>query len=385
MRVAAVLASLLLCGRFKAQERQSSALGPDTESLIASVKSAVGQAYLSGDQFTQIRETLLRWIDTWIKQGKSQNEINRELRDAGLIDRRELPRDEVLKSFIGYLAEAKVQPLSGGEDILQVRLGIGMTCGYDETVVLYRRQPFARIGILNEFEPSHPIAQRYTSIVIGPRDSRGRRIVAAGAVSLWCTSTYVGAVLRLESLQDSCMRTLLKRAVAARIWDDAAVVRASVEGNVATFLYQASLPDGELMSRKAIARYSISGEQVRREPPIALSRIGFIDEWLMMDDREAVRWSTPNAAKRHRDLSAWVANKPFEYWKTWLCSGSPSRWEVVINPLKDPTERRVFLLAEAGANKMKMLKVSKESLSGCREMGLPGLAADLGWQLGQGR
>lgn len=41
----------------------------------------------------------------------------------------------------------------------------------------------------------------------------------------------------------------------------------------------------------AIARYEVTGEQIRRIHPLALSPEDFLDEWVQLDWEEAVRWS----------------------------------------------------------------------------------------------
>jgi len=141
-------------------------------------------------------------------------------------------------------------------------------------------------------------------------------------------------------------------------------ITASVQGSTAEFRYETLVPGPEVMVRKAIARFSRAGGGLERNAPIALSRAGFVDEWLGMDDREAARWSTLKAAQHHSQLSGWAAHG-FALEQIALCPGKPQTWQIPIH-FDKPGEQRTITLNDANPYGMRVLNVSSEPGANCR-------------------
>ncbi len=57
------------------------------------------------------------------------------------------------------------------QSILALRLGIGTTCSFDETIILYQRQPSKRIGWLNHGDMKDGVGYVFSAFKIGPKDA----------------------------------------------------------------------------------------------------------------------------------------------------------------------------------------------------------------------
>ncbi len=142
-----------------------------------------------------------------------------------------------------------------------------------------------------------------------------------------------------------------------------------VNSNTVTFDYTTAIRDPNVLTREGLARYSIQAGRAIRQPPIALSYGGFIDEWLNMDDTEAARWSTPEAGMRHRDLAARF-QKEFLTWSHVAdCPGTPSAREIAVQS-DESKQTTVFLIAGSNALEMRLLSVSDTLSPSCREIGI---------------
>jgi hypothetical protein len=333
---------------------------------------------LKGSELARARGQYLSWIDARVLGGADQNAMNRELVHAGLIhpvasqNQRQVSVDNS-----GWLEEVIERSVPGAADLLEVRLGIGTICSSDETIAVYSRRPLRRLGIINrriQGTDEQQVPWWFSPLAIGPTDATGHRLLAIGGNSGWCTSNARGGTLRIEDLQDSTMQTLLDRDVSNWSGNDVHIT-ASVHGNTAEFLYEALILGPDVMGRKAIARFSRTGSGLERDAPIALSRTGFIDEWLMMDDAEAAHWSTPEATQHHPQLSGWAANG-FSFEQIALCPGKPQTWQIQIH-FDKPVEQRTITLNEAGPYGMRVLNVSREPRANCHQAARRELEGDL--------
>jgi hypothetical protein len=97
-----------------------------------------------------------------------------------------------------------------------------------------------------------------------------------------------------------------------------------------TFWYLGGIGDGMYLSLPAIARYRVVGGHTVLEAPVALTRAGFIHEWLAMADVDAVRWSEPEAFKMRKEIVAASEKHGLKLANIARCGGSPTVWEVGV-------------------------------------------------------
>jgi hypothetical protein len=136
------------------------------------------------------------------------------------------------------------------------------------------------------------------------------------------------------------------------------------------------------MSVPAILRYRVTGDLAVREGPIALTRAGFLQEWLNMDDAEAARWSEPDAAGKHAAVSVAFAHDTFSWDRIARCDGSPQVWEIGVR-LVEAKARYIFLMIGSRAGELRMRSIGDGPSESCAPLdvrkNLSGLGAELPW------
>jgi hypothetical protein len=96
--------------------------------------------------------------------------------------------------------------------------------------------------------------------------------------------------------------------------------------------------DADLIERKVVYRYRVSGDTVERIQPIALNGRDFVDEWLTSNDAHARNWSDPNAAddllKARQTLVASLKGENgllLKYGPVRACGSGKDRYQVEID------------------------------------------------------
>ena len=113
------------------------------------------------------------------------------------------------------------------------------------------------------------------------------RFFASGWVVSNCTSNWNGKRVGIDRWKNSVVRGVLVRDLAAKDSAEGESISAPVERDVVTFRYSGAIGDVDLLSGPAIARYRIVGDRAVPTLPVALTRAGFIHEWMAMSDGEA--------------------------------------------------------------------------------------------------
>jgi hypothetical protein len=346
---------------------------PDTRTLAATLKAA---------RAAQTRESFLAWVDARLKNPEQVDSFNRELRRAGINGP---GRDEFWGTDnVGLL---QVTPIPTAPDLFAIRLGIGVASGYDETVVFYHRQPWHRIGWLNDDLSTKEYSQ-FSSIAVSEKDANGNRLIASSGFAI--DRRYTGPFtvkFRIDRLEPASLKTLLSKEMTAEYnyvpghdgLEDL-FAKASVEGNVATFRYSHRMHNEEY--EPAILRYSVSGTAVTRIAPLAITRSGFLDEWISLDPRDVAQWSAPESLKGHHPIKEFLKqheNDDHIYFnKISLCSNSPRTWQISASSgFNAPTATWYFLLTESGAANMRMLGVKDNPNPECVEHDLDALTEEL--------
>ena len=104
-----------------------------------------------------------------------------------------------------------------------------------------------------------------------------------------------------------------------------------------------------------------------RVAPVALTRGGFVREWLDMDDGEAARWSAAEAARAHKKAVESLGHKALKWAKAFRCRGSV--WEIGVGN-DDEKQVLFFRMESAHASRLRMLSVSDQPSPACESVDL---------------
>jgi hypothetical protein len=338
--------------------------------------------WLPPEKFASLRDQYLAWIESRLKSGHGVEALNRELRAVGLLA--EWPSDKNLdalldemdRSHAGYLEPIFTKAPRGDRNVLFVAAGMyrGAGCSLDVAAAVYQRRPWKRLAVLNAGDPEY--AFHLSGVDAGVAGRSGERILATAWVASNCTSTWNGKRIRIDRTAGTSIIPVLAANLNAQDRFEGEAVGVSMPGNIVTFLYRGPTGDGDLISGPSIARYRVAQDRAVREAPIALTRAGFLQEWLNMDEAEALRWGTAQAAAARASIS----KDGFEWARIAQCAGSPAVWEVGIRPTE--TQRlHIFRIQGSRARELRMLGVTDHATESCVEedltKGLRGVAAEL--------
>ncbi|SPE34244.1 hypothetical protein SBA3_2120021 [Candidatus Sulfopaludibacter sp. SbA3] len=352
----------------------------DANRLAADLQALRGTERLSDAQYKRIQTEYLEWIDARVGAGKTVDTMNTELRAQGLFSDWKDSVDENFKTHAGYLEPLSVRDLHAAGDILVIvaQMYQGALCSLDDTIVLYQRTPPRRIGQINA--ESGKYAHYLSGLDVGEKLASGARLIASGWTFSNCTSTWNGKTIRIDRLRETSVENILTRDLWAQDRFPEENVSARLQGVIVSFFYQGGIGDAELLSVPSIARYRVLAGGAIREAPVALTRAGFIREWLDMDDAEASRWSEPAALKARTPAAAAIKKNGIAWQGVSQCLAPI--WEVAIRP-NDTQSLYVFHISGARATALRMLAVTNKLTPGCTAIdiksNLNSVGAELPW------
>ncbi len=354
----------------------------DTARLAAQVRAVRGRNWLKAAEYAPLKAQFLEWIDARVLAGRTIESMNRELKAAGLLLEPPKSADPYSTDYTGQLAGVSAQPVRGAGDLLAIGAGIsrGSTCHLDDTVILYQREPLRRLAHINAELGDGDFACCLSGLAAGEKDASGARLIASGWVYSNCTSVWNGKRIRIDRLKASSVENILARSLSARDREASENVAPWVRGDEVTFWYDAGLGDSEAMAPPAIARYRVAENRAIREPPAALTRAGFIREWLDMDDSEAAHWSEPDALRGHQAVASAFQHHGFDWAHIGRCAAPPPVWEIGVR-LDKSKKLYVFRIRASRATELRMLAVTDHWTSSCAEFPLSSMLKTLGTEL----
>jgi hypothetical protein len=266
-------------------------------------------------------------------------------------------------------------------DLLVIVAGIykGNACSLDTTAVIYQRAPLKRLAILSAETGEFLYAYHLSGLATSGQSASGERLFASGWVVSNCTSNWNGKRIRIDRARDSVTTGILVRDLEAKDSDEGESVRADITRDIVTFRYNGAIGDPDLLSGPAVARYRVERDRAVRIAPLALTRAGFLYEWLRISDAEVSRWSEPESLALRKPVSSALAHG-YQWERVGACGGSPPVWEIAVRTHDSP-ELQVFRIAGSRATELRMLAITRAVTPSCTAKdiaeGLADVAAEL--------
>lgn len=208
----------------------------------------------------------------------------------------------------GSLVAFEVSRFEEHPDMLAVVARLGIRCGSDSTLILYRRTPSGwRETMVRRSEPYSEVKGGWGDLrfAVSPVDAQGRWFVATVSTTPWCTSAWQGLHYALARPGAMAGKPNVFFEGKGTIWlggDEDLLVRAERD---AFELRQISASiDPAVHSRRHVRRYIVHGDSVRRVQPVAETVRDFVDEWIVSPWAEAKDWSggDPELTRVHARL-----------------------------------------------------------------------------------
>ncbi|WP_321478212.1 hypothetical protein [uncultured Paludibaculum sp.] len=319
-------------------------------------------------EFDSTQRRFLTWIESRIGKGFTVQQMNAELASAQLLSDGPHTVDDMFdKDYVGFVGEVEDVDLHLERGLFAIKFGIhtGSYCNFDETLVLYARDPMRRLAKINAAQP-HRHGHHLREAAVGKDVPNRGRLIASAWVASNCTSNWNGNIFRIDRQRGQILESVFHKGVDSYLDDR---LRISTEGDTVTFHYTSSDGDASVLIREAIARYRIRHGRAVRQAPLAPSFGGFIDEWLVLGENDVPRWSARAAIAQHRALVARLKKGSFSWKYAADCAGAVLAREIGIR-WDDSGRITVFRISGSSAAELRMLSVSDSFTPGCREIDL---------------
>lgn len=264
---------------------------------------------------------------------------------------------------IGY----QVSRVEGHPDMLAVVATLAIHCGSDSMLMLYERDgPRWRELLVRRSGPYAKISGGWGDLrfAVSPTDAQGNWFVATVSTTPWCTSAWQGLPYELARPGPAPDRPNVFFRGKSTIYlgdEDDLVVKA--ERAAFELRFDGSSLDPDILIRRHVRRYSVTGETVRRVQPVAESVRDFVDEWTDSPWSEAKEWSgvSPGLAAAHSTLRAARFNSLGGFASIRACKGGATQVELASDQAPD-----WYLLVRGGAKgPWTMERGGRQGVAGC--------------------
>jgi hypothetical protein len=235
--------------------------------------------------------------------------------------------------------------------MLAVVATLGIKCGSDSMLMLYRRESGRWSEVMvRRSEPYSEVRGGWGDLrfAVSPKDSKGGWFVATVSTTPWCTSAWQGLPYELArpGPAPDRPRVILRGKGTIYLGDESDLVL-KAERDAFELRHDGSSLDSEILIRRHVRRFAVAGDSVRRVPPVAESVRDFVDEWISSPWAEAKAWSgsDPALAAAHSALEASRLETLRGFDSVRACSGDST--EVQLDVLTGPNW---FLLVRGGAD-----------------------------------
>lgn len=322
-----------------------------------------------------LKNELLAWFEAELARtgdpGAAAARLNRHIPRITAAPRPGDPDANLFQALVGTVSPVRASRFRVSPDHAVVVIGVGIVCGYDESVYVYRKtDSWIRVLAVEATESlGRPYQPRYYQhLLLSPPDAMGRRLFAADAFHPWCTSNFSRyTVLAFQLSEDRA--------------EEVAFLSFSSWGRISSLkVYPRSLlaeyydTVGNRHPRIPLHLRFYPGYFERAEP-IAHYVEDFVGEWIQASWPEAARWSNVSVleelARAHRErhdesfyrtiASLHGCTQPdlFQVGARFEQRGS------LTDRLKN-SYWRYYLVRQLAAESFRMEEVRTQTLPGCR-------------------
>lgn len=288
-------------------------------------------------------------------------------RGDGLVEGAPFDPDPAPPDRHGNLLTYSVSSVGSHPDMLAVVATLGIKCGSDSMLMLYRRMAagWSETMVLRS-EPYGEVRGGWQDLrfAVSPADAHGHWFVATASTTPWCTSAWQSMPYQLARPGAAPDRPrILFRGKNGIYLGNEADLLLKAERDAFEIRNDGASLDSDILVRRHVRRYSVAGEIVRRVQPVAESVRDFADEWINAPWAEAKSWSGPDPALAgaHRALQAARFETLRGFDSVRACSGDSN--EVQLDDRSGPNW---FLLVRGGVDGPWILeRAARRSAKGC--------------------
>lgn len=312
------------------------------------------------------------WIESLLPRNLSelnarsrglQRRINKAIKESGLKNTEE----DFLKYEWGHLDSVEITRPAQLPQVLVVSATITAWCATDATTYVYFFDAQGRKRIVNQLGFYDITA--LSTMRISSEAEDGSRYLFLLRQGSNCTSRFTGIYYTLYRVKDGTASLILKDERGAVRGDTEEIADVRLTASDLLVLFTDSTLDSDIIDRRAVVHYRISGNRAARVDPFALRPGDFVDEWIQRPWKEVslVSAKKPNLETWHQRLS----KKLGVYGKAHRCQDS-SLWQIGFDPERmsranEPEGPRLyFLVREKSRYSYELEDVSTIRQPGCQ-------------------
>jgi hypothetical protein len=277
----------------------------------------------------------------------------------------------------GSVDEVEVSKPAGHDDLLAVRVSLGIACGSDNALYLFQRRngdwrPI--FSVESDIQDSISDAMGMFDFGVSPADPSGSFFVVAMDVNAACWSNWQAIRWRAWRLGGEAppSKPFFEGWDSLYLGDDDSFAL-TVTGDVfrVSFRGYQNLDDGVLV-RDHVRAYRVSGTKVERVPPLATEPEGFLDEWIHTAWEDAKRWTGPKVtgAQVWHDRLAERLDKIYpSFGRFEACGKERSRWQIGLDfeadPGRNPLPLRLFFTVSRQGDDYRVDRIDVRPIAGC--------------------
>ena len=282
------------------------------------------------------------------------DQLNKRLREAGLeCDSADDPqgkrcegKDDADFQFnaLGYAGDLKFI-WTVPHDYLALVTALGIGCGYDESVYVYRHRDDGWHRVLDSERDTYTAAaykpQNVSDVLVSETADGKPPLVLTTGISPWCSSNWQAVYYRLWRIApDSLTPQPLVDGEGSVFLTDTPV-QARISPDDALIEYNDRSIDSGFFTRVVVRHFQIGADgTARRTAPFALTPRALVDEWLVRPWSESLQWTDPKARSRlvawHRKLQSTVISGDYGQ-DGGRCRNDKLRWSIPVT-FEDPPE-----------------------------------------------
>jgi len=329
---------------------------------------------LTAAEVKSIQAEYLTWLNARVTTGMSIEQMNIELNSGKLLTATNSANvNDLGKSYTGFVGTIHSNAVNAdGEDdkapddlllfLLPIYTGPG--CNEDETLVLYSRETRQRIGWING-ETTYGHGLLFGAVAAQPQGPDNTRLVATDWITSNCTSNWNGQIFRIDSLANGRATQVLDHSPADGAMAGSTKIQIDKDTVQFTYYSGANVTDPGGSLPLPVERYRVQGTRALRLGPLAETLGGFIDEWLGIENGEAIRFGSPAAATQHRALRTRRNEEWYSFTDAAECPGTPPTHQV--RALWDKSKRTTYFRVSGNtAAALRMESVTDSPFPGCR-------------------
>ncbi|MFD1259821.1 hypothetical protein [Entomomonas asaccharolytica] len=214
---------------------------------------------------------------------------------ADLLKALQLSELDEVEAIYGYDLQIMVEQPPATVGLLIVQVSFGIPCGNDNVLLGYRfRDKAWHRDLLWKSNPYQMITGAYGDyydyLVLPIKANEPPKIVVIHG-SPWCTATWEPLVFDVIKFAD-------KQTQQATLWHRQLItykghslINLTKRANGFELQADVAMIDSELLTRKGIYRYQVDGNKVTREQPTATNPRDFVDDWLLLNQDMAKRFT----------------------------------------------------------------------------------------------